>query len=255
MTIAHKKKTQPKKFRIEVPAQIDLSDTDEYLSVNQGDLNLYFAETYLKVGFPEKQTPQWAYCRCFSAEGPSETKKERIHVQLMFEGSKIEEVRVSDLGFDFSFPPTGLYNYRNGIVLFLRRNFRQNKKGLHQETGQFITAPNLYARFTEFPTGFALRNVWRWTPSNLNQVFMKSDYMEFSDAYAKICGLKSLAKALSLNFFIGQGLVSKEPAIWFRKTPIGVAKGENEIEIHNPLFVQEAIDFFQPRGIVVNAKA
>ena len=245
-------KTRKKKAL--TPPEIDLSDTERYLSIGHNDLNLYFSDTFLKIGLPEKEDFTWGMVKSFFTENDVDTKdKSKIFVDLLLDktSAKKTRFRLSDISVDFSFPSVGLYNYRNSAVFIFRKNFRQNKKGLCPDTLTCVPVTNLYSRFIPFSTGFAMKNMWRWTINNLNQVFLKSEYMEFVDALERINKYKCLAKALSLNFLLGQGLTDKNPSLWFRKTLIGSALNYHEVMVNNPLFLQEAIDFFQPQGVTV----
>lgn len=236
--------------------ELDLSDTAEYLSVNANDLNLYFAGTYLKIGVPEQKDFVWANIAVFHQDEPSNTpKRDHVFVDVIFEKTtKIARYRLSDVDFDFSFPSVGLYNYKNAAIFFLRRNWRQNRKGLCEDTAQCLPVMSFFSPFVTIPLSFSLKNLWRWSVTNLNQTFIKSEYMELEDAFNRIQKCKCLAKALSLNFLLGQGITGETPSLWFRKTMIGTVLDKQTVEINNALFLQEALDFFQPQGINVQHK-
>lgn len=236
--------------------EIDLSDTENYLKVGLSDLNLYFAGTFLRCGIPEQEDFTWMFIHGFSADSELTKSPDKITVSLIPEKTNRKTLfTLSDLDFDFAFPAVGLYNYKNSAVFFMRRNWRQNKKGLCEETAHCVPVTQFYSPFVSFPASFSMRNLWRWSAANMNQAFLRSEYMGLADAYARVRKYKCLAKALSLNFLLGQGLMGKNPSVWFRKTLIGSALGPNAVKINNPLFYQEAIDFFQPQGVeVLNAK-
>lgn len=244
----------PKSNKVKVSElEVDQSDTKDYLNVGVPDLNLYFMGTFLRIGIPEECDPEWHYVSGFSANDDVTKDPEKITVTLYpakHNAKKIHAI-LADLDIDFSFPQVGLYNYKDSAIFFMRRNWRQNKKGLCEDTTHCLPVTNFFTPFVSLPISFGLRNIWRWTAANVEKVFSQAEYMDLSDAFKRIKKYKCLAKALNLNFLLGQGLATKDPSLWFRKTLIGSVLSPTTIQINNPLFLQEAIDFFQPQGVTV----
>lgn len=153
---------------------------------------------------------------------------------------------------EFSFPDSGLYNYKKGVISFRRKSYRQNRKGLCSSTADILNCTALFEGFTLLPYGFKLSQTWRWLTPTINNAFLNSGYLEFEDAYKKVRTLKDFAKAVNKNFFLGQGLRSKAPSLWFRQTLVGSCPAKDQIVVENQAFIQEVMDQFIPIGVGID---
>lgn len=233
-------KHNPRKFLI--PSfRVDLSDTDQYLSVCLDDLNLYFAGTFL---FFEDEN-RWEKVKEFYDDRGIQIKScwSTADINTRLEGRKIR----------FSFPQTGFYNFKKSVLDFRRKTHRQNKKGLCSTSGEVNNVSNLYEKYINFPTGFRLSQMWSWTPENVTTLFEKSGSLELENAYTEVSKLQSFARAVSPTFFLGQGITSLKPTLWFNHTLIGRVLTKKKIVVDDSLFLQEVLDFFLPQGIEVDA--
>ena len=223
-----------------------LSDTTEYLKVSPEDLSLYFADTYLWFN----DTKCWEY-----VQGPGATVGGGIILRSVGTGS-VKERALSDLDVSFEFPEIGLYNFKKGIVSFRRKTERQNKKALCPSTAHVIGGIHLFSSFALVPPVFNMSQLWRWNIVNVQNLFgVGSDkFPEFEDVYTDVKRMKAFARIFNRQFFLGQGLRSKHPSLWFRHSLIGRAVSTKEIVIENPAFLQEALDFFVPQGVSVDVE-
>lgn len=219
---------------------IDLSDTKEYLTIGLEDLNLYFADTYLY--FPKKE--EWGYLKEFRSDNLG---KIYFEVRGLPDFVKLENEKI-----DFCFPEIGLYNYKNGVVFFFRRNQRQNKKGLCETTGLVLNAINLFKEVILISDNFKMSQMFRWSPKSVNQLFIKGKLLSLEEAFIGILKLKHFARAITREFFLAQGIDSKFPSLWFRQSLIGFVMSKESIIIKNKAFIQEALDYFIPLGISVD---
>lgn len=172
-----------------------------------------------------------------------------IHLRTKDETHKL---LLQDAVINFAFPEIGLYNYKNVCVYFQRTTQRQNKKGLCPSTGNFSNILELYYPYIHFSNSFTYGNQFSWKIATLNQVLTKEDKTEYDVAFSRVRKLKSFSRAFSRNFFLGQGIDTPEPSLWFRKTLIGNALSTKKVVIRNKAFLEEAKDFFIPRGVDVD---
>lgn len=237
---------------------IDLSDTSEYLNISRSDLNLYFAHTHVKVITPDTKRPEWAFISQFDygeGQDPEEGSQDSDAFVILRvpSGSKSMRYRLEDVKFDFEIPQTGLYNYKKAVVLLSRRSYRQNKKTICNGTVSFFNTFELFRQFTPIPEKFLLNNAWSWTIKNVDNVFSFNTYLTLEEAFKRVSKLKDFSRALNPNFFVGQGIDTQIPSLWYRKTLIGDVLSTKSILIRNQSFIQEAQDFFLPEGVTVNA--
>lgn len=152
----------------------------------------------------------------------------------------------------FYFPEVGLYNYKKGVVLYNRKTLRQNKKALCRLSTKISNILDFYGQYTQpFSQGFKLSQAWEWKPQIVDSTFECGKFLSFDEAYRSVRRLQTFARAVSRTFFIGQGISSTEPLLWFRKTPVGRAVSKTQLIIDNPAFFQETFDYFLPQGVDV----
>lgn len=239
-----KRKTHLLPQKSEIP--FNLSDTVDYLSVGREDFNLYFSDTFWR--FEDSQC--WEYI-----VGTLENAGEKIFVRSKANEGRENQRPIKGIPVSFGFPKTGLYNFKKGVISFRRRTFRQNKKTLCSSTGEIYSSVNLFAGFLPLPQNFLISQMWRWTQANVQSVFGdKSGYSELEDAFESVRKLRTFSRALNRNFFLGQGITSKQPSLWFHQTLIGRCPAKNEIVVSNRAFLQEVIDQFIPAGVSIDVE-
>ena len=219
--------------------EVDLSDTDKYLSVSAEDLNLYFADTFLLF----EDSKIWEHVGLFE---PDNFGNIIIKTQSP---SLLPPRKLQNAKIRFAFPEVGLYNYKKGVISYKRKTLRQNKKGFCSSTAEMLNVVNLFTHFYDIPYGFLLSQTWKWIPPNVNVVFKHSKYPSFEEAHSNVLKLRDFARAISKDFFIGQGITSRYPSLWFHQTLIGKCPTQDQIIIENPIFLQEAVDYFLPIGV------
>jgi len=225
--------------------EADSSDTTGYLNVSVEDLNLYFAQTYLK--FPKREN-KWFWIQEFcgnSDAGPQ--------VVIKTASNSYITRSLDDEQLEFVFPETGLYNFKAGAVFLYRKTERQNKKGLCPGTIGVFNTLNLFKAYHTFPTSFELSQLWRWTHLNVNTTLSAHKEPDYEKTYQRVRQLRVFSRAIDKSFFLAQGITNSFPSIWFRNTLIGNCPSKNKVVIQNPAFLQEAIDFFIPQGVSVDS--
>lgn len=216
--------------------EVDLSDTKEYLQASADDLNLYFTDTFLLF----EDTNQWEHVDQFVLP---------TNGGLFIKTNNVEARPLKNAKIKFVFPETGLYNFKKGVISYKRKSLRQNKKGFCANTADMMNITSVFGKLYSLPYGFILSQTWKWIPSYVNTVFLASKYPDMEEAYTKVRRLQDFARAITKDFFIGQGITSRDPSLWFRQTLIGKCSDKHQIVIENPVFLQEVIDQFIPMGI------
>lgn len=219
------------------------TDHPEFLELNKSDLNLYFAQTFLKVN------KEYCYVKDFGGHNIIDMSC----VGIFRDDPKVRVFPLASSNIEFGFPPVGLYNYKKCVVFCSRKALRQNKKALNANTFSIVNVLPLFHRFKMLPMRFSLSQIFTWSVGNIHGLFHKHEYPEYPKALNKITNLKAFARAISPQFFLGPGIDSKYPSLWFRESLIGNAINEELISVKNKSFLQEALDYFTPKGVNVDA--
>lgn len=250
------------------PNQVqDLSDTNWYLNVSPDDLNLYFAETYLRVertGPPSKyHPPQWVSICRFEMDEPHEEESDidpedllrHCNVSYFDKNNQEHRPKLKNVNITFGFPEVGLYNFKDSVLLYQRGTQRQNKKGLCSGNTDFFNTLALVRGFIELPDSFYYSNQIRWSTPFLNYLFDAADLPDFPEAFRRVKRFHNFSRAFSRDFFLTPGIASSDPALWFRKTLIGKAVSPSKVVIGHSAFLEEARDYFVPKGVSIDVDA
>jgi hypothetical protein len=253
---------------IETKTLPDLSDTEWYLNVSPHDLGLYFSDTFLRIerlSGPRRHPKEWVQVSHFkvgdtdlNSDGGADDQTEDIPAEecqiCYYRGTDHERhtPRIKNVAFEFGFPEVGLYNYRDSVVHFQRTTTRQNRKGLCGQTAVFFGTHHLLKKFIALSGGFHDRNHWRWDCKNLTMLFDKPNLLSFPRAFDSVRKLHALNRAFDRNFSLSVGVYSTSPSLWFRRTLIGQAVSPSKIVVRHPVFLEEAKDYFIPKGVDID---
>lgn len=233
-----------------VPAVFrDLSDTQGYWDLRAEDASIYFNDTFLF--FPRKKS--WGHITNVGV-APDGATELNVHFGHGISGGHRYLLPEARDDLDFGFPETGIYNFKKGTILLYRKSHRQNKKGLCGGTAGISSTMAVFSKFYSIPVGFLMSQAWRWDVHNLNNVLVRGKLTEFDEAFESVVKLKTMSRALSRNFLVGQGIETKDPSLWFRHSLIGILPAKGKIEILNNSFLQEAADFFLPQGVSIDSR-
>jgi len=210
------------------------------------DLELYLYGSYIKTLIPD--SPQFEYARCDKVIGHGKSSVFRLT------NSKGNiEFPFRELEFDFSFPKSGYYNLERECFLYRQNPMRQYKKGLCSDNHSiYHMLSKILSKYTfSWCKWIPNYNLDVWKSGYLNSLFLTQDSRSIRTRIAKILKGQQVSIALNRDFAISQGIISKNPTIWFRDRIIGELKHPETVEIKNEIFMQEAIDFFSPEEISV----
>ncbi len=166
------------------------------------------------------------------------------------EDGKEYTARIKDVEFNFNFPSSGVYNYKNSSLFFSRLHARQWRKGISDAT---YSVQDVFRRFYKWPLanpalkrelGNDLAQDFEYTPKLASQLF-DSPFPGFESAYASVKSHRALARAISPDIFLSIGAKDSRPLVWYSTIPIGVALSPNDIEVQIPEFEQELLDSFR----------
>src|SRR3990167_9089147 len=98
---------------------------DIFFSLSKTDLNLYYQNTFMRARLPDKEKLAWIAVKEFQTNAAG-----KINV---FYRTGSADMCIADLDkiyWDFSIPETGVYNYKNSVMVVSRIPTRQTVKGL-----------------------------------------------------------------------------------------------------------------------------
>lgn len=201
------------------------------------DQNLYMKGCLFRVKFPEGKKFEWKQVYYCEPEG------------VYFEGRK-EIVKSEKLEFDFTFPRSGVYNYKSSTLAFQRTHHRQWRKGICNETSVFFSPIKRYyttgnkdtlAEVKELPQDF------KYSPKVMKEIF-DSPFPSFAKAYDSVKKNKVLSRAICPELFLSMGASGIAPIFWCGLTPVGTALSPTKIQVNFPEFVSAIRDILEEIG-------
>ena len=169
---------------------------------------------------------------------------------IMEEDGKSRPYGINQVVFDFRFPPSGVYNFKNSTLFLSRLHARQWRKGISSATYQ---VHDVFRRFYRWPTlnlamkrefGDDLTKDFAYTPKIASQVF-DGVFPKFENAYSSVKKHRALSRAISPDIFLSIGAKDSRPLVWYGTIPVGVAESEESIVVQVPEFEQELLDSFR----------
>ena len=226
---------------------------DIFFSLNRDDLNLYYQNTYIRGRLADKEKLEWITVREFAAgEGGinviyrTEQKHDSWH-----------SARMDRIYWDFSIPETGVYNYKNSVMVVFRYPTRQTTKGLCPRHTGIINLMMPIAAAGAIPKEFYDSHEFTYNSAGLNLLFENTTTpLSFEKGIIKILKKQSLAFAVNSRISISQGIISKHPSLWLKNRLIGEIDIDKEIiyPLHTA-FIPELNNTFLDKGFTVNYEA
>lgn len=212
----------------------------DWRRLNPNDFLLYFGNGLFKLKVKNQPTFMW-----MKITGQSLPKS----VYGVDEFNKRIELPISLIeDFDFSYPPTGAYNFKNSVVFFSRRFSRQWKKGLCNDSVSFENILDKYKvsprLFHSIEKSFFLPQPFMRSPKDVTALF-NCAYLSFEDAYRFLKQKKGIARAVSRNFVLSLGANSSDQILWFNEIPIGTVKSARpEIQLSYQEMAKDVLELF-----------
>lgn len=218
-------------------------------------LSLGDKRTYMQGGFIKAITPRSKEFAFYYVSEINESARDTIFC-LKDEDANSERCKrfkQVDLHFDFSFPQRGFYSLHGEAIHYAQLPKRQSLKVLNGESHKLfhVLSGDLGWVSDRFLANRQLAGYQLWTCPLLNELFLQTDARPIKAKINAILKEKLLSSKLNINFAISVGINSHLPSIWFRNHHIGELLSPQRIAIAEPLFFQEAVDFFTPHKIDV----
>ena len=222
---------------------------DIFFSLNKTDLNLYYQNTFMRARLPDKEKLAWIAVKEFQTNAAG-----KINVFYRTGSADMCIVDLDKIYWDFSIPETGVYNYKNSVMVVSRNPTRQTIKGLCSRHTNISNLMLLVALSKAIPAEFYTSNEFEYNSEGLNLLFENTENpLSFEKGVTKILKKQSLAFAINSRISISQGIISKHPSLWLKNRLIGEVDIDKEViyPIHTA-FVPELNNTFLDKGFTVN---
>ena len=212
-------------------------DLDDYR-----DLHKKYSQTYIRARQKGASTYSTYYVNQISVDDdPDEDSSFIVY------GRDNEERDVSlssqSWDFDFSFPPIGVVQFKNTVVIANKFPARQWKKAVNSENFKvYIPLLSLIQKLDKvwiIPKTFI--RTFKWTTEEVEHLY-NSTYSTYENAKVLLGTGKCHAVAISNQFFLTNSFYGNGVLIW-RFNSI-IAEDDGEIKYLLPNFEQELKDYF-----------
>jgi hypothetical protein len=208
--------------------------------INWEDRNLYLKGCLFKIKTPEtKGKFEWGKINFCVDDGIY--LNDNLEEEDAIDSKKVE--------IDFTFPRSGVYNYKNSTLVFQRTHRRQWRKGICNDTCLFFNPLERYyggnkeilTSLRETPSGF------KFSSKVMKELF-DSAFPSFARAYLSVKKNKVLSRAVCPELFISIGANGSLPIFWCGLTPVGVVWSPTKIQVNSHEFVPIIQGIFQEIG-------
>lgn len=155
------------------------------------------------------------------------------------------KLKSTEYEFKFDFPPIGVLNYKDTVVITNKYPQRQWKKAACSDN--FVVALPTAQLLEHLRWKYVLPKItifsFSWNTSNVHLLF-KDSYFTYKDALLLLRTGKRMACAINNEFFITNSHYNKSVLLW-RCHCIVAEIHEKEVIYLEELFKQEVIDFFK----------
>lgn len=200
------------------------------------DLNKKYGGTFFRILYNEKWETLYAKA-IYEEDG-----KIRITGDMTGEGG-VELLTILD-NLDFSFPPIGVLNYGNTVVIASKFPARQWKKACCQEN--YRTMFPLSEMFFNIYSSFGLETFessLEFRIKDIHQLYT-SEYLSLNDAKKELDSKTAFARALNNEFFLTPSITTSGYTLWHMYQP--VAELVDSLVIYtDDIMKQEVMDFMR----------
>lgn len=204
--------------------------------LNLNDLGLYLKGAFFRASQDEGESWQWVQVREVGSKA-LELKQPK--------GSKV--VPLEKLMLDFTYPETGMFNYKHGVIQFTRSFLRKVKKGIYSENSvfyNFLLEGYEDRKGSKLPPEIISGLNFSFSPDKFEELF-NSKCTPYLEAVNAVNSQKSLARAISRKYVISLGLNDVHPLLWHSLTPFAKVLSPNLIDVKVPYLAQELKDFLR----------
>ena len=225
-----------------------------FFSLSRDDLNLYYHDTYVRCRLPDKEKLEWIRVIEFRV---SSLEKIDVYFKTEDKNDGMNLIGIEHIYWDFSIPETGVYNYKNSVMVVSRHPTRQTIKGLCPRQTDIMNLMLPIAIAGAIPKEFYTPHEFTYNSAGLNLLFENATTpLSFEKGITKILKKQSLAFAVNSRISISQGIISKHPSLWLKSRLIGEIDIDKEIiyPLHTA-FVPELNNTFLDKGFSINYEA
>lgn len=228
---------------------MSLPTIEEMQVLDNGDLQTYWSGSFAKMTKPGQDKGIWVQVANF--EGSKGNKK-------VYWGDDTGNSHVhpldGDITWSFEIPKARVYNFKNNVCKLVRLPHRQWKKGLCSET--FSTHENLFPYLTKFKViPGEMYHHFTWGTTNLNTMLEEMGPIPFKKSLEAVLKQQALARVFSDRVSLSQGVMSKNPTLWFDSAVIGEFLTKSDrVVLRGPEFQFEIESIFAEHGIEVVVK-
>ena len=218
----------------------------ELKEISADDCNLYYGGTYIRRSPKGKNNWAWMHVSSFLGHGDLLQVVVQKNETMTGEASMINE-----WDWDFSLPEARLYNFRGHTVSFHRTAYRQNRKALCSET---MAIYDIFHRLYRviIPSEIKQKHCFQLNALNLNLLLQEMQPIPPEKSLLAIMKQQALSRALNGNIALSQGILSKNPTLWYQAMPIGeFSSKKDEVILKVPDFAPEVEELFNSIGIPV----
>jgi len=159
--------------------------------------------------------------------------------------TRVGWIKSTEYEFKFDFPPLGVLNFKETVVVANRFPARQWKKAAtHENYSVYMpTAPLLAGIVGNYTLPKSITLDFKFGTSAIHELY-SSKYFSYKDALSHLKIGKRLACAITKEFFVTNSHYNDAVLLW-RGTAIVAEINEGAINYVAPLFKQETQDFFK----------
>lgn len=228
---------------------MSLPTIEEMNTLDNSDLVTYWCGSFAKMIKPGQTKGQWVCISSFDGH----SKKKIVNYSIA-DGNIYSAPLTGDMKWDFDVPKARMYNFKNNIVQLTRLPHRQWKKGLCSDT--FSAHENLYpyaAKFKVIPS--SMYHHFVWGSECLDIMLEKMEPLSFEKSMESILKHQALARVFSERITLSQGVLSKNPTLWFDRYIIGeFSTKKDQIVLRGPELQSDVAVIFAKHGIEVTTK-
>jgi len=144
--------------------------------------------------------------------------------------------------FSFEFPPLGVVNFEDSVIIASRFPARQWKKAACKENYQLFQPLHAVYKLLSDSYTYKKNTPFSWSTKNIDHLFT-TKYYSLKEAKTLLYAAKKVAVAVNEDFFLTGGLENKNLLLWRNTRPVAELTKEGYY-VFLPELKQEVDDFF-----------
>lgn len=206
------------------------------------DIPKKYSGTYFQYRSIDSKEP-WKTCYAEEIRiWYAETDKQVNYFMVKFDGRWLKSIEYE---FKFDFPPIGVLNYKETIVIANKYPARQWKKAITTENFvvYFPTNSILSILSDWYKLPEAISYEFTWDVESVKELF-NNKFFSYKQALLELQSGKRLACAITPEFFVTNSHYNESVLLWRYNIIIAEIHDDSILYVES-MFEQEAIDFFK----------